>query len=119
MSKLTYTSLDEVDQVSAAFYSTESINIVTSRNLQTHAALRAGYKSGKAKSIKYRKHQLLQLAYLLQDNRERFNESIKNDLGRSPMENEMYVNPPSIRQATHPHQTRDLCVARGDQTELR
>lgn len=59
---------------------------------QIHAALRAGYRSGKAKSIKYRKHQLLQLAYLLQDNRERFNEAIKNDLGRSSLENEMYVN---------------------------
>lgn len=58
---------------------------------QTHAALRAGYKSGKVRSIEYRKHQLLQLAYLLQDNRERFNEAVKNDLGRSPPENEMYA----------------------------
>ena len=64
--------------------------------LQTHAALRAGYKSGKAKPIKYRKHQLLQLAYLLQDNRERFNEAIKNDLGRSPLENEMYHKPRQV-----------------------
>lgn len=69
-----------------------SIVLMADGAQQIHAALRAGYRSGKAKSIKYRKHQLLQLAYLLQDNRERFNEAIKNDLGRSSLENEMYVN---------------------------
>ncbi|KAF9652565.1 aldehyde dehydrogenase [Thelephora ganbajun] len=82
MAQLTYTSLDEVNQ--------------------SHAALRAGYKSGKAKSIKYRKHQLLQLAYLLQDNKEKFNEAIKNDLGRSSLENEMleiFVSLAEIKQS--------------------
>ena len=53
---------------------------------------RSPHESGKVRSSKQRKHQLLQLAYFLQDNRETFNESIKNDLGRSPLENEMHTN---------------------------
>lgn len=61
--------------------------------LQTHAALRAGYKPREAKLIKYRKYQLLQLAYLLQDGRERFNNAVKNGLGRSPLENGMCAKP--------------------------
>ena len=96
MAQPTYTSLDEVNLVSTVHPSTRPGAMIAGLGLQTHAALRAGYKLGKAKSIKYRKHQLLQLAYLLQDNRENFNEAIKNDLGRSSLENEMYV---SLRQA--------------------
>ena len=93
MAQLTYTSLDEVNQVRAVLPSTRAGVTIPNTALQIHAALRAGYQSGKARSIKYRKHQLLQLAYLLQDNREKFNEAIKNDLGRSSLENEMYVRP--------------------------
>ena len=64
--------------------------------LQIHALLQTSFKSGKAKDIKYRKHQLLQLAYLLKDNKDRFNEAAKHDLGRSYPENEMYVHEPPI-----------------------
>lgn len=60
--------------------------------LQIRASLEAGFKSGKARDIKYRKHQLLQLAYLLKDNKDRFNEAAKHDLGRSYPENEMCVH---------------------------
>jgi hypothetical protein len=58
---------------------------------QIHASLQDGFKSGRARDIKYRKHQLLQLAYLLKDNKDRFNEAAQQDLGRSYAENEMYV----------------------------
>lgn len=93
MAQLTYSSLDEVNQVSALSLPLKGTNPSHDVRIpQTHAALRAGYKSGKTKSIKYRKHQLLQLAYLLQDNREKFNQAIEIDLGRSPLENEMHVN---------------------------
>jgi hypothetical protein len=91
---------------------TESAKPLTYGILQAHATLRAGYKSGKAKSIRYRKHQLLQLAYLLQDNREKFNDAIKNDLGRSSLENEMYV---SSRQAfakqLNPHSRLEIFLS--------
>jgi aldehyde dehydrogenase (NAD+) len=59
---------------------------------QIHTSLQVGFRSGRARDIKYRKHQLLQLAYLLKDNKDRFNEAAKHDLGRSHSENEMYVH---------------------------
>ncbi|KAF9785103.1 NAD-aldehyde dehydrogenase [Thelephora terrestris] len=65
-----------------------------------HASLQASFKSGKARDIKYRKHQLLQLAYLLKDNKDRFNEAAKQDLGRSYAENEileLYVSLEQIK----------------------
>ena len=33
----------------------------------------------------------------MQDNREKFNEAVKNDIGRSPLENEIYARPRQIR----------------------
>lgn len=54
-----------------------------------HASLQTGFKSGKARDVKYRKHQLLQLAYLFKDNKDRFNEAARQDLGRSYSENEV------------------------------
>lgn len=51
-----------------------------------HAELRAGFKSGKLKSIAYRKYQLLQLGYLVKDNVQRFEETMKADLGRPALE---------------------------------
>ncbi|EIW78299.1 NAD-dependent aldehyde dehydrogenase [Coniophora puteana RWD-64-598 SS2] len=64
--KAQYTSLEEIDQM--------------------HAALRAGFRSGKMKSIAARRTQLTQLGYLVQDNMERFKEAFAADLGRHPME---------------------------------
>ena len=56
-----------------------------------HAELRAGFKSGRTKSITYRKEQLAQLAYLLKDNEQRFRDALKADLGRPEMESDMCV----------------------------
>ncbi|KAH7915323.1 Aldehyde/histidinol dehydrogenase [Hygrophoropsis aurantiaca] len=53
---------------------------------QIHASLRQGFRSGKLKSIAYRKIQILQLGYLLQDNIERFKEAFAADLGRPSLE---------------------------------
>ncbi|CAL1697398.1 unnamed protein product [Somion occarium] len=49
-------------------------------------ALLKGFGSGKTKSIKYRKEQLLQLAYLLKDNHQRFLDALAKDLGRPALE---------------------------------
>lgn len=115
MVELQYTPVEEIEKVrpTQSFVSRFAFIIV----LQIHASLQTGFKSGKARDIKYRKHQLLQLAYLLKDNKDRFNEAAKHDLGRSYPENEMYVRerfPPihawsSLRFVTI--QSRILCLS--------
>lgn len=51
-----------------------------------HQSLRDGFATGKTKDINYRKTQLLNLAYLLQENNQRFKEAIAADLGRPHLE---------------------------------
>ncbi|KAF8221246.1 NAD-aldehyde dehydrogenase [Tricholoma matsutake] len=59
-----------------------------------YAALRAGFNSGKFKSIAYRKYQLLQLAYLIRDNEKRFVEALASDLGKPALESySLEINP--------------------------
>ncbi|KAM6503217.1 NAD-aldehyde dehydrogenase [Amanita muscaria] len=68
--------------------------IVEIDNVQIHAKLRAGHKSGKLRSLEYRKYQLLQLAYLVKDNTKRFEEALKADLGRPALESYfLEINP--------------------------
>ncbi|KZT73583.1 aldehyde dehydrogenase [Daedalea quercina L-15889] len=62
MSKLEYTPVEEIAKI--------------------HADLNRGFRSGKTKSIDYRRDQLLRLAYLLKDNKKRFQEALFADLGR-------------------------------------
>ncbi|CCM04215.1 uncharacterized protein FIBRA_06382 [Fibroporia radiculosa] len=76
MSKLEYTSLDEIPKI--------------------HELLRAGFKSGKTRPVAYRKHQLLQLAYLLKDNRQRFRDAFSADFKRPYEESDMLEIDPSI-----------------------
>jgi aldehyde dehydrogenase (NAD+) len=56
---------------------------------QIHAELRAGFRSGKLKSIAYRKYQILQLGYLIKDNAKRISEALTADLGRPDFENQL------------------------------
>ncbi|KDQ10042.1 hypothetical protein BOTBODRAFT_504647 [Botryobasidium botryosum FD-172 SS1] len=49
-------------------------------------ALRQGFKTGKTRSIAYRKEQLLHLGYMFQDNAERFIQTLASDLGRPAQE---------------------------------
>ncbi|EGO03972.1 hypothetical protein SERLA73DRAFT_175681 [Serpula lacrymans var. lacrymans S7.3] len=65
-SKLVYTPLDEIDEI--------------------YTSLRQGFSSGKLKSVAYRKIQILQVAYLLQDNIQRFKDALAADLGRPSLE---------------------------------
>ncbi|KAF8579073.1 NAD-dependent aldehyde dehydrogenase [Ramaria rubella] len=67
--ELRYTPIDEIAQI--------------------HEHLRSSFRAGKAKSIAFRKEQLLQLAYMLQDNVALFQESLKKDLGRPVFESRM------------------------------
>lgn len=90
MADLQYTPVEEIAKVRLALSSFSCISSLIALS-QIHTSLQAGFKSGKARDIKYRKHQLLQLAYLLKDNKDRFNEAVKRDLGRSYPEHEMYV----------------------------
>ena len=54
--------------------------------VQIRAHLRESFRAGKAKSVAYRKEQLLQLAYLFKDNIELFKISLKKDIGRPAFE---------------------------------
>ncbi|OSC96902.1 NAD-aldehyde dehydrogenase [Trametes coccinea BRFM310] len=53
---------------------------------QVHERARQAYRSGKAKSIAFRKEQIAQVSYLLKDNEDRFVEALKSDLGRPAQE---------------------------------
>ncbi|KAF9225706.1 NAD-dependent aldehyde dehydrogenase [Gyrodon lividus] len=53
---------------------------------QIHTTLQKNFRAGKLRSIEARKAQILQLAYLIQDNYDRFKESFAADLGRPPLE---------------------------------
>ncbi|KAF8556817.1 aldehyde dehydrogenase [Imleria badia] len=64
--ELVYTPIDEIPQI--------------------HADLRKSFKTGKTKSIEARKTQILQLAYLLKDNYDRFKTTFAQDLGRPALE---------------------------------
>ncbi|KDQ58413.1 hypothetical protein JAAARDRAFT_128720, partial [Jaapia argillacea MUCL 33604] len=55
---------------------------------QIHSDLRKGFLSGKLKSMTYRKQQILNLAYLLKDNIERFQKAFEADLGRAALESD-------------------------------
>ncbi|KAJ3570718.1 hypothetical protein NP233_g4209 [Leucocoprinus birnbaumii] len=79
MAELEYTSLEGIEQI--------------------HKNLRAGLHSGKLKDVKYRKYQLLQLAYMIQDNTERFREALAADLGRPPFESQFLEIGSSIMEA--------------------
>ncbi|GJJ14910.1 hypothetical protein Clacol_009180 [Clathrus columnatus] len=65
-------------------------NIVPDTSLseltQAHATLKRSFRSGKLRDISYRKLQLAQLAYLLQDNYIAFQESLARDFGKHPLE---------------------------------
>jgi aldehyde dehydrogenase (NAD+) len=58
---------------------------------QCRQELQAGFRSGKLKSIEYRKTQILALAHLIQDNETRFQDSLCEDLGRNVHETNLYV----------------------------
>ncbi|KAF8838789.1 NAD-dependent aldehyde dehydrogenase [Paxillus ammoniavirescens] len=64
--ELVYTPLEEIPQI--------------------HATLKKNFKAGKLRSIEARKTQILQLAYLIQDNYDRFKKSFEADLGRASLE---------------------------------
>ncbi len=58
---------------------------------QIHARAQQAFKSGKTKSIAFRKEQIAQVGYLVKDNEERFKEALKQDLGRPFLETELCV----------------------------
>ena len=62
-----------------------------------------------SKPITYRKYQLLQLAYLLQNNSKRFEDALAADLGRPSLETNLCVSFPTL--APYPHSARSLDIA--------
>ncbi|KAF8531044.1 NAD-aldehyde dehydrogenase [Gautieria morchelliformis] len=57
---------------------------------QIREHLRASFRRGRTDSVAYRKEQLLQLAYLFQDNVPRFQKALLADLGRPKIETNLF-----------------------------
>ncbi|KZP16930.1 aldehyde dehydrogenase [Athelia psychrophila] len=66
MGEIVYTPVDEIEQI--------------------RTDLKNGFKSKKLRSLAYRKTQILQLAYLVEDNMDAFKAALKADLGRPELE---------------------------------
>ena len=60
-------------------------------NMQLHAGLRAGFRSGKPNLIGCPRYQLLQVIYLTKNNVGRSGKAPKLDLGRPPLESRFYA----------------------------
>lgn len=88
MSALEYTPIEDIDKVRVPL---SILLLLELTPYQIHAQLQAGFKSGKTRSLAYRKYLLLQLGYLVQENRARFADSIHADLGRPRFETELCV----------------------------
>ncbi|KAG6865231.1 hypothetical protein C0991_004289 [Blastosporella zonata] len=71
--------------------------------VKLHAELRAGFQSGRLRSIAYRKYQLLKLAYLIKDNSKRFEDALRTDLGRPPLEGHFLEINASIAEVKDAH----------------
>lgn len=74
---------------------------------QIHERARQAYRSGKTKSITFRKEQIAQVGYLVKDNEQRITDALKADLGRPILESVLYVihaeSPLHRRWARLPH----------------
>jgi aldehyde dehydrogenase (NAD+)/aldehyde dehydrogenase (NAD(P)+) len=81
---LTYTPIEEIEKI---------------RN-----DLKASVQSGKLRSIAYRKTQLLQLAYLVHDNVQRFQEALASDLGRPKIESNFLEINITISECKHAYE---------------
>ncbi|KAH8082833.1 NAD-dependent aldehyde dehydrogenase [Cristinia sonorae] len=59
-------------------------------------SLRDGFRSGKTKAVAFRKEQLKQMGYMVQENKDAFLETLKSDLGRPYLESEVFELIPAI-----------------------
>ena len=89
-----YTTFEEILEVSFRIFRCETNDATLESQplivlLQIHARARKGFRSGKTKSIAYRKQQIAQVGYLIKDNEARFKEALKCDLGRPAIETEL------------------------------
>jgi uncharacterized Fe-S cluster-containing radical SAM superfamily protein len=82
-SELVHTPIDEIAQVCSSNRQNHC-NVVNTIQIRGH--VRESFRAGKAKSVAFRKEQLLQLAYLIQDNLEPFQVALRKDLGRSAVD---------------------------------
>ncbi|KAL0568278.1 Hexadecenal dehydrogenase [Marasmius crinis-equi] len=90
MSQLRYTPLEEIDKI--------------------HDELKGTFRSGKTKSIAYRKYLLVQLMYLLHDNVGRFEDALKADLGRPPLESQLFETSLSLSEIRNTYSNIDKWV---------
>ncbi|KAJ6618864.1 NAD-aldehyde dehydrogenase [Mycena sp. CBHHK59/15] len=90
MASFVHTPLEEIDKI--------------------HTELRAGFNSGKTKSIAYRKYQLLQLAYLVKDNSKALEDALMQDLGRPALESQFMEIGASISEVMDAYKNIDAWV---------
>ncbi|TDL22725.1 NAD-aldehyde dehydrogenase [Rickenella mellea] len=81
--------------------------------IQIRETLKQAFRSGKLKSIEYRKQQVLQLGYLIQDNVERFQKALAADLGRPVQESNVLEIASMVAEGQHTYKN----VAKWAKTE--
>lgn len=79
---------------------------------QIRDSLKIAFRTGRTKSIQFRKQQLLGLAYLIKDNLARFEQALASDLGRSSSESVVYA-PSSRLLAPGSHTSYSLSIEIG------
>ena len=89
---LSYTPVEDIPRVRGArngYLLTRSCHFIY---FQIHRDLREVFRTGKTRSVAFRKQQLLNLCYLVEDNWEQFKDALQSDLGRPREEAEVYVH---------------------------
>jgi acyl-CoA reductase-like NAD-dependent aldehyde dehydrogenase len=77
------TPLSEISAVRLLSRSNAELN---SRSIQIRDALRTSFRKGLARPIEWRRHQLFQLARMMQENAQAFAEALTEDLGKPKLE---------------------------------
>ncbi|GJJ10134.1 hypothetical protein Clacol_004360 [Clathrus columnatus] len=85
-----YTSLEEIDEI--------------------YATLNNTFRSGKTKSIEFRKDQLLKLSYMFRDNALRFVDTLKEDIGRPNLETLFADAQGPVREALWAYENVDTWI---------
>ncbi|KAH9989638.1 NAD-aldehyde dehydrogenase [Russula vinacea] len=76
------TPMDDSHRAKIPPYTTTPVDQIT----VIRAGLKNAFRTGRTKSVQFRKQQLLALAYLVKDNLDHFHHALASDLGRSEME---------------------------------
>lgn len=81
----TTTPVDHIPVV-RRHWQADTHSLLRTTTIQVYAGLKNAFRTGRTKSIQFRRQQLLSLAYLVKDNIALFQKALASDLGRSDIE---------------------------------